>query len=1438
MSTSYLDFDVDVDWLYKGSKKNKNKPQTALAVSQKDGTASKSTVITDGTDLPSVNSTRNNSRKNSNDSLPSNTQLKSSKSHEILNTEGINLNKLSRTLSNSSANARGTFSANTTKRNRSKSFSLGVAKREQQKQYAPVSAATSLISNVKLKKTASTNAKQTTQPVTKKSFFSSLFGKSSSSNNSIPPPNNSVPLSSNNSLESLPSMNKIRSRSRSSSNVSASSIPINLNANAPVINNISDILEDSFHETNSENSENSIKRADKELKKINLKRIRFAVDKFGMDPPQQIPCRKPKVGDVLIPSDLLTPTPSINVGITGTKNNGATANVALTKDSKEYKRMMDDYNKLLKEADRHQEEAHFAAQRIADEVSNYTISATVDEGSANTKRRDNSATTAVPEAQFNHSNLENIEIDKPIHLHHSFNNDEGQDAHELEVLTLDQIYTRCCHLREILPIATTLKQLKKKQAPLHVLKFLNPRPTLIDILSFCDFISIVPIHNIVFDNVSLTPEMFQILLSSLANSTHLEKLSIRNVVIDPDMGWKQLCKFLLVNKSLVKLDISQTKIRTDLDPKFYRANMDWDLFCGCVLARSLSFDELLINGVNFNARLKKDGLTVFNNILNCFGATSPGNNQNKSKKKIGLAQTNLSIQQLDILIPWASQCSISGVDISYNTLNNSMVKTISSNLLSHSFEGLNYITLNSTGLSSGKAAALLLKTFSKLPKIYFLDLSNNSQIFPEVLPYLDKYLPRFPCLKRLHLDNNDFDFKTLSFVCNVLVKCDNLLHISIVDQPLPSLINFIGGIAVIYDMVKSSKKLINLDINYDALPDEISSRIALFLLKNTRKSMDTNSTATSISDDNANPLDNQDELLFNGQLITETAESIFESINQNNANAVGNGVSTNKDSSKTDAGSKVGRSATTDDSTKKYLLRKYYDKICQELDSVQKTIDALFEKRMTQELPMKEKENLLRLIFLERTLHKIIDILTTSPEFSGLKLPPVDSHTSYSFASDSPNNNNNTYGNINSNANNTFNGADHTSTNVSDERSGSTLSSNSDFDNVGNYGNSFGLPKRGATTDVNSNDESLTVSTDSNDTNANGSKNVTTRPHLITTESGRTVDIYTGRPVLVRHSSDSSSINKKLEQEEGEFHKWGVFVQQQNSIYPEYVTSSTLRARSESPSSRFPPGITPPSVDRNNRQSRNADRSTTAVDVGKTKQPSLKLNTSNTSKSNSGATSASSTTSTTSSFGVLSPATPASGNRIIDKIPSGNELREALIKAKGINSIQDLITKVNSNRVNLDSIYGVHYDLSNKNMNPDAGKVEQSSKASVNVISSNDKNIKTNSPSVPSTNPKLSSSSSSLSPVAKSGSSRTDISSSDSNVSVMSNSMVSGAAATDNPFKGMGHTNIDPNINNKTIAADDKNNSNSIPVRDLSDKEVAAAYNKLLNNLSIERVSK
>lgn len=168
-----------------------------------------------------------------------------------------------------------------------------------------------------------------------------------------------------------------------------------------------------------------------------------------------------------------------------------------TKKSKEYILALENQKLALREAAKHQQEAHFAANRIAFEVANFKTASDAggklteksSEGTITKQREEVSPPNIEADRELENNklaeNLSKAGIDKPIHMHEHYfkepDQDKYQDGHSIEnnEVTLDVIYTRCCHLREILPIPSTLRQVKDKTAPLQILKFLNPKPTLI-----------------------------------------------------------------------------------------------------------------------------------------------------------------------------------------------------------------------------------------------------------------------------------------------------------------------------------------------------------------------------------------------------------------------------------------------------------------------------------------------------------------------------------------------------------------------------------------------------------------------------------------------------------------------------------------------------------------------------------------------------------------------------------------------------------------------------------------------------------------------------------------------------------------------------------------------------------------------------------------------
>lgn len=153
-------------------------------------------------------------------------------------------------------------------------------------------------------------------------------------------------------------------------------------------------------------------------------------------------------------------------------------------------------------------------------------------------------------------------------------------------VTWREIYQRVCHLREILPIASILQQIPeelpdpdtgatqyKPFIPMITLK--NNKPSMIEILTFCDFISCTIVETLNFDMCDMSLDMFTRIIDAVvtmiqnvqalnesrdsSDVSEIEsiKLSFRNTPISDD-GFKVLCKFFST------FDFKKVKLSLDL----------------------------------------------------------------------------------------------------------------------------------------------------------------------------------------------------------------------------------------------------------------------------------------------------------------------------------------------------------------------------------------------------------------------------------------------------------------------------------------------------------------------------------------------------------------------------------------------------------------------------------------------------------------------------------------------------------------------------------------------------------------------------------------------------------------------------------------------------------------------------------------------------------
>lgn len=831
-----------------------------------------------------------------------------------------------------------------------------------------------------------------------------------------------------------------------------------------------------------------------EVPELLLKRVTFAVDKLEKDPQQQIPSRKPKRGNVLIPEDLTAPVPRLNQGISATDSSRQCNEPKYTE--ADLQRAKEAQKRALMEAELHAAEAHLSAKKLALQVAQHK----------------HSKLTSLFDEEVPTSALEQIEIDKPLHVHENHfleSTPDGSSVQSDEELPLETLYTRCCHLREILPIPATLKQLKNKTRHLPVLKMLNPKPTLIDVLSFSDFISITPINTVIFDNVTLTTEMLKHVLSSLVHNEGLEKLSLRNVPIEA-AGWTYLCEFMVRNINVKKLDISQQKIKLSSKQTGLRTCMNWNLLIEALMVRK-GLEELVMGGCKLSdevfQRLLEDALAI-------------------GTYRLGVAGTELSVRKCELIADWISrpESVCVGIDVAFNDLSKGQLRPFI-NTFSFKEVKLIFFSLNSTSLTDVEETGELLRALSRVKTLRFLDLSSVPDLFPGIILKLSKTLPFYESLRRIHFDLNDLTSQSIDAIADILPKVPRLVHVSLLgNRNLDR-----GSVGSLYTAIKSSE-IFTLDLDYDLVPPEFSQRLALYLMKNMDKFIRPDINNIGVDSE-------QEDVMFDGSLLMETAEKML----------------LESDKVPGEADLKVQKIVTNALIDRTRTVRK----------EIHKIIDKLFERRNKGELSFDGKETLLRFCLLDASLEKLLSLFEEKAKlFVGTPLSPTPT-PSYE---------------------NSIQLEQLTNKNKQLHESSVALIDAGPILMAKNSRPCIHPPLQ-----VNEAFEPHSVVIDA----SSDGKNVP-------------VDYFTGKPVLMKSASQTSVHAKEQELEEGEFHRWGVYIQHRHGD------------------------------DKNEAN---------GLEEGKADLP------------------------------------------LLGAVPSGSELREAIIDAKGIESVTQLISKINNNRVSIENIY-------------------------------------------------------------------------------------------------------------------------------------------------------
>lgn len=548
-----------------------------------------------------------------------------------------------------------------------------------------------------------------------------------------------------------------------------------------------------------------------------MKKVAFATTTFVYDPPQQIPSRNPRKGNVELmangellihkvdPQDKMNSATGIVVGGTG--------HLKLVAQSK-HEESMHGHNGELIVPDMKKTESTTSLSSF-----DHTIR-TEDKDAAAIKAREKHGSEKIDLQK------EALTIDKPM-----FKRKRPMDK-PVVTLKMDELYTRCCHLREILPIPATLKQIPKGSIdPIPYLHLRNPRPSMIEIWSLTDFIRIAPLICMSFDGVSLTNEMFRIILSSLLYKRFLEKVTLRNTPIDVD-GWKMLTYFLSMNRALKRLDISQcesldvntqriknsckasNELRMTCNTKD-RSDMDWALFTASIIFRG-GLDELILTGCNI------PDLNLFSNLLNL---ALP------KVMKLGLAYNDLTEKHCDIIARWMHENNeLIGIDLAFNDLSNHLTPFLTHGI--HPNSKLRMLSLSNCNLLDSKDTHKLFNLISQLPDLRYLDLSGNKTLFKTFTKKFCCYLPALNKVSRLHLDNCDLSTIDVVKLLQTIPLMKNLNYISIQGQHLDE-----ASLYVLSKTLKLCKTLHSVDFDKNEVDPKFQEKIGLLTMRNIERQL-------------------------------------------------------------------------------------------------------------------------------------------------------------------------------------------------------------------------------------------------------------------------------------------------------------------------------------------------------------------------------------------------------------------------------------------------------------------------------------------------------------------------------------------------------------------------------------------------------------------------
>ncbi|THC96143.1 hypothetical protein EYZ11_004364 [Aspergillus tanneri] len=369
-----------------------------------------------------------------------------------------------------------------------------------------------------------------------------------------------------------------------------------------------------------------------------------------------------------------------------------------------------------------------------------------------------------------------------------------------------RIYRRCCQLREtpvlkriVDEISSPSSILAESPGTVGVLDLTNFPMNSQDIATFSDWLAVVPVRKLILEKCALTDDSVRTILAALLSTktaeqmkyrrrrarklepqslgkqerfSAVEKLSLKDNPKIGKEGWRHICLFIHLSKSLKAIDLSGIPF-----PSFPNDSNSTDNIVDIATIFANSLGERF-GGDHLEELLLSESKPSTEDVKKiCDAATTVG------LRRLGFANNELTREGLGHVVRYLESGKCEGLDLGGNPICDHLDLITSAVGKDHPLYALSLADCDLTP----SAMYPLLQGLTRFSDLRFIDFSHNPKLFscqPDALATFRRFLPKMPLLKRIHLADVNLSADHAIALAEVLPDCPSLCHLNILENPL------------------------------------------------------------------------------------------------------------------------------------------------------------------------------------------------------------------------------------------------------------------------------------------------------------------------------------------------------------------------------------------------------------------------------------------------------------------------------------------------------------------------------------------------------------------------------------------------------------------------------------------------------------------------------